>query len=475
MGALAALLLGQDAGFDLRNYHWHNAWALLHGRLHTDVAPGQLQSFFNPLVDLPYFGALALLGGAAGTAVMGALHGLGIGIVGLIAREVGFDRLLVGVSMASAAWAPVFLDGVGGSSGDLLIGAIVLGGLLALLRGNPALAGVLTGAAVGLKPTAAVFAIALVVAAWLRRDRLRRIALGGIGGWALTGAFWAITLLLATGNPVFPMANHVFGSEWASAEHFGELGYLPSGLGWITLPLDMALGGEAAWRIPWRDGRWLVLWVLGIAWVLTLLISRRGAKAQRHAKGLGALLAWAGVAWVFWEWLSSLIRYLAPLEAMSGVLVLLVLRELLGARGRAVGLVVLAVLAVWMRPPPAARVPFEDDVHGVVLPALPTDERPVVLITTGDAALGYLAPAFPDRFAHLRVSSSIVFYGEGDATALNRRITETLANATSVHLLRGPDDRFDAEALEVLGLPPPTTCAPVASRLDGGLALCRLR
>ena len=40
--------LGKDVNWDLRNYHWYNAWALLNGRLGWDLAPAQLQTYYNP-------------------------------------------------------------------------------------------------------------------------------------------------------------------------------------------------------------------------------------------------------------------------------------------------------------------------------------------------------------------------------------------------------------------------------------------
>lgn len=48
------MLAGQDACWDLKNYHLYNAWAWLHGRPTTDLAPAGLQSYFSPYLDLPY-------------------------------------------------------------------------------------------------------------------------------------------------------------------------------------------------------------------------------------------------------------------------------------------------------------------------------------------------------------------------------------------------------------------------------------
>src|SRR5580700_9365509 len=53
-GALA-LVLGQDANWDLRNYHWYNAYAFLNGRFGFDLLPAQTPWFYNPLIDVPFY------------------------------------------------------------------------------------------------------------------------------------------------------------------------------------------------------------------------------------------------------------------------------------------------------------------------------------------------------------------------------------------------------------------------------------
>lgn len=59
IGAALSIHMGQDASWDLRNYHLYNAWAWLNGREKTDVAAAGLQSFFNPILDVPYYFLMA--------------------------------------------------------------------------------------------------------------------------------------------------------------------------------------------------------------------------------------------------------------------------------------------------------------------------------------------------------------------------------------------------------------------------------
>jgi len=42
---IASIALGQDANWDLQNYHYYNPWAWRNGRIFTwDVAAAQLQT-----------------------------------------------------------------------------------------------------------------------------------------------------------------------------------------------------------------------------------------------------------------------------------------------------------------------------------------------------------------------------------------------------------------------------------------------
>jgi hypothetical protein len=74
LGGLLSLLLGQDANWDLRNYHLYNGYAALHGRLGVDLAPAQLQSYFNPLLDVLHYALMSGLPAPLAGFALGALH-----------------------------------------------------------------------------------------------------------------------------------------------------------------------------------------------------------------------------------------------------------------------------------------------------------------------------------------------------------------------------------------------------------------
>src|ERR1700693_950724 len=58
-GTFSAFLLRQDANWDLRNYHFYNAWAYVHGRLGWDLAPAPLQTFLTLPPALPFYWMVA--------------------------------------------------------------------------------------------------------------------------------------------------------------------------------------------------------------------------------------------------------------------------------------------------------------------------------------------------------------------------------------------------------------------------------
>ena len=61
IGGSLSVLMGQDACFDLLNYHLYNPFAFLHHREAVDLIPAGMHTFFNPLLDIPYYLLFAAL------------------------------------------------------------------------------------------------------------------------------------------------------------------------------------------------------------------------------------------------------------------------------------------------------------------------------------------------------------------------------------------------------------------------------
>ena len=53
--------IGQDANWDLRNYHFYNPFAYLTGRMGHDVAVSHVATYYNPLLYIPFYYAVTTL------------------------------------------------------------------------------------------------------------------------------------------------------------------------------------------------------------------------------------------------------------------------------------------------------------------------------------------------------------------------------------------------------------------------------
>ena len=415
---LGLVLLGFDASWDLRNYHLYNPHAWLHARWAIDLAPGQLQSFHNPLLDLPFY----LLASSGLSAVWAALWLLLPSCIAMLAALLLFRRLAAPARGAELLLALLVLGGsaysslLATTSNDAFVAAAMLCSLLLVLSTAPEAddprwqyAGLVAGGMAGLKPTALPYCLALAAAAacygpWDWRGRLRRLArlaIGGLVGFALTYGWWGWHLYRSTGNPLFPYFNDVFASPLASPEAYNDPRFRPTSvLDGLLSPFQLLSRSRRFSEIGLKDPR-LLLGVLGFASLWWLERRRRlePVVAARFALVLAFLLA----GWLLWRFQYGIYRYAMLLEILGALALALLLQRL--PRWRA-PLMVLAFLLVTAdtRPPGWGRTRDPAPRLGVAPLPLPRD---AMVLSAGGEPLGYLALGLPDATPFLAVGSNI--------------------------------------------------------------------
>lgn len=364
---LLSVLMGQDDGWDLRNYHLYNAHAVLHGRMSLDISPASFQTYFNPTLDLPYYLLTEWLPPQLVAFLFGAVQGLNFVLVLAIAREVlgaeGGARQPMLLALAGILSAG-FLSELGNCMGDNLTALLMLWPLLHLLRrwdglercgkGAALLAGVVMGLGVGLKLTNAVFAVALCLAVFCFAPggflvRLRLAFLFGLavlGGIAVTGGWWMAKMWQEFGNPLFPQFNNLFHSPMTSETGVIDISHFPKDLREAVLwpfifTRDMARVSE----VPVKQVIWPVLYVLFCALGAKWLVRRA---ERQHGQERGSfLLLFVAVSYLVWLKLFSIYRYLVPVELLAPLAVWIILQRLLSptaARRSAIGLLGVVVL-----------------------------------------------------------------------------------------------------------------------------------
>ena len=484
---LLAVLLGQSNSWDLRNYHLYDGWAFWTGRQERDFAVAQMQTYFNPLLATFTYLVYTNLPPWLSTFALGALQGANILPLHAIARRLlapragpGRDWLPMGAALVGTLGATQISE-LGGSIGDNLVSLPVLCAFAIVLNGSElqlrraACAGLLLGLTTGVKLTVAPFAVGLVVMvlalAWRQQDRWRiviaTIAAAAIGFLATDG-FWMLRLYQEFGNPLHPMYADLFGGDYAAPMSIRDDRFLPRhALEWLFYPLVWLTNPHRvsdAWFFDLR----IPLAFLAIP----LLIRRRDAAEPRLQQALVIGLA---ISYLVWLGLFGIYRYLAPLEILAPLLVMLVLER--NAR-KAAAMLLLAML-VCVRPPGwghlhTYRATFLD----AEIPALPELDRATIVLAE-DEPLAFLALAFPPSARFVRIGGNILgppFPAYGMDREAARRIAQ--AEGRIYALLENPDSDHVRDVLERQHLALDRPCVPVHANLltrNSSVELCPLQ
>ena len=329
-----SLIAGKDLNWDQRNYHFYSAYSFVTERLSQDFMAANVQSYFNPLPYLPFYGMVRQgWHSVVITSVLACVHALNIVLAYLIAKEIGAkgDSFCWAVAGAVLAFlSPVFLFEAGTTFADISTAILVLLAVLLVLKQKPNaswwrhyafLAGLAGGAAAGLKLTNAVYAPALAVMLIFMpfsvSERVRAIALlavGGIAGAVVMHGYWSYLLWQEFKNPFFPLFNALFASpDYPLINHRHER-FLPDGW-WSVLrfPFDAMSTRERVYvESSSPDLRFAALYVLtlvGVAAGVRRYLGKSKSKSEAESSRLLAFLVFILSAFVLWMWTSGNGRY----------------------------------------------------------------------------------------------------------------------------------------------------------------------
>jgi len=504
LAGVASIALRQDSSWDLQNYHLYNAWAFIHDRFGLDWAPAQLQSFYSPFLDLPFYALVAAdLPPRAIAFALAIPTGVAWYFFARLAAHL-FAGLpaqartpAIAAAMTLGVTAPMSVSLIGLTTNDWYSAAFVMSALWLVVRDAehrpmPAMtllaAGALVGAGAGLKLTGTIYGVGLVAAVLTLpgalRDRMRAAAVTG-GAVALAFAFtagpWMYVMYERYGNPLFPYFNQIFRSPWADPVAYSATRFGPASMPeWLVFPFALLWKLEGYVSEPeFRDARPALLYALALA-ALCVGLWRRIAKSGVDApRGIVAEPAWRFLGAFFlasfaaWAVLYRIFRYLVPLELLAGVFITYFLLRLVPARRVPVVLAVVVLVAiVSAKFPTWWRQKFEDRFLTVEMPAVKPDA--LVLLVSAEP-MSYVLPSFPAdaRFAGL-VSN---FNDPGRTNRLEQKIAALIRDhGGALYALAVPPGRnVGADALATMGLQR-DSCRLIRTNLRvSPLELCELR
>ena len=500
----SAALVGGDSSWDTRNYHLYDPFALITGKWKIDIAAAQMQSYFSPATDIPYYFLSRTI---ASTPLLNILleipHAAAVSLAfllslrllraaDLVSRLTAAVGTLIGTT--GAATMPYMATAVSDMSGVSLI----LGGLLVLVPKDRSeslrpirffVAAALFGAAVGLKLTficaaGGLCAAVLVLPAagpsvilW----RFVAIACGGVVGGLITGGWWWAFAWHAWENPVFPLFNNIFHSPLLGTNSFRDDAYLPKSF-LAAMMMPFLWGGPFRWAIYFqqavaeshlRDPRFAIALTAG-----AVLLARLIRRAPRSDPRIFIVVFFV-VSFVIWEIMFSIIRYLSFLELLTGTLIAVCAASFVGTRGgRTVvllGLVaafgVIEAITIYPTVPRAApgSRPLE-----VTLPAVSSDGMVVLL---DGSPVAYLALFEPLSVRFVGANNNLI--RPDGASALERQASAAIVgHEGEIWGLETPED-YPGEADRALAfyVLERSSCAWVRSNLvdSGRVRMCRLK
>lgn len=408
-GAIYTWFVGEDVNWDWMNYHEYNVWAVINDRYGLDAMPAGFQTYFNPVVYFPIYYLRHWLPLPFGMMIMGAVHGLNLLLIYFLARVLLREAATVsaiGAAVLIAAVGPMTLSEVGTSFSDILTALPILAGCVLILsadesqRGRYLLAGLLIGAAVGLKLTNAVYAIGAAAAVLAARRPLRAtlcLGIGGAAGAILTGGAWSLMLWREFGNPVFPMFNAVFRSPELMAANIMDWQFLPHGLlDALAYPFYWLVGDNRSSEYPFRDARFAVATVLIVLGIGRGLVTRTDIFTRRDTQ----FLLFFGVSYAAWLAVFAIQRYAVALELLCAPLIVLLIARVMAGMPRlspmrlnAAMLVVAVAIALWSQPGDWFRRPWSNPYRPAVAKSL---EQPANYLLL-DKPLAYIAPLLPPQ------------------------------------------------------------------------------
>ncbi len=502
--SIFVVLLGKDTSWDFRNYHWYIPYAFLNNRLGFDVAVAHQATYYNPLLDIPFYWLATHTHSWFALGVLGAVQGLNVIPLYILAREtleLDERRLAAGALALLGTSGALTVSLYGTTYYDNVMSVFVLSALTLIivkreeLRSGPlprtaliaGIAGLICGMAVGLKlpeaPFALGFAAALLVLGGRWKNLVTRLIAGGVGGStgvALFAAYWMLKMQHLTGNPLFPYFNEYFHSTLALAAPYRDLRFVPTHF-WreVFFPILFSIDWHVADDLGFQDIR------VGIAYVLVIVASllwafRRRAQAPLVAPdAVWPLFAFAGASYLMWLKIFAIYRYILVLEMLAPLLIVAALGLMPMARRTqfvtAAALIFLVLLTA--RSDFNEREPLGDPYIQVALPPIANPDRTVILMT-GDGPLGFLVPSLPPQIPVLRIDGWMVQPKDGTKLTqdMRRRVGEALRKHFDLYLIAEAFDMTRAhDALADYGLAIRwTECRLFDTNLAGAYQFCPL-
>ncbi len=333
-----------DYNWDFTNYHYYNAFAFLNNRLNYDIVPSSVNTFFNPLLDLPLYFLIQNFNHLPN--VIYAIQGLWFGlllfafykIVRLFFDHNNFNDIafsLLTVLIAATGQATYYQ--AGSSTNEIPMAFFAVWSLYFIFKmikfedtQNNArffLCGLILGIALGLKPTIVYICVASGLSLMICFKFLKKplvfislFALGGLVGYLLINGWWMYKMWSLYENPFFPFLNKVFNSPYFNDENYSDRRFIAEFPYNLLHPFIWNWGKYRTAEVPFYDIRGAVYYFLLLTSFVYLLFHPKKIKeCYKNNRTYFFFAVFCILAYIIWLNVFSIYRYLVVIE-MFGAL-----------------------------------------------------------------------------------------------------------------------------------------------------------
>ncbi len=355
IGGLLSLYLGPATGeFDTRNYHIYAPYAFLTDRLGYDVLPAGIRSYFNPILDIPYylmfkyFNHLPKLVSFIQGFYFGGIVFCGYKLATLF--KIGSKKLKIWFIIISTLVnliTPIAVIECGGLYNDLQVGILICLSLYLYLKVildkdcthknlRTIIAGASLGAAFGLKLTCAVmvfgvFCAVLSLIEYIENPKKMFFTsvLSALGGFFVINGYWYYKVWEVFKNPIFPYANNIFKSPYGLDALIANDSYtrvlpktLDEKLFYPFFPFlqlyRFDLSGFGSWLFRYVDLRVPLCALCVMYYSMKFSVKK---EFNHDEKILIAFIAFILTTYIVWLNIFPIARYIIPMFIIAGIIV----------------------------------------------------------------------------------------------------------------------------------------------------------
>ncbi|QAU24065.1 hypothetical protein EO087_08725 [Dyella sp. M7H15-1] len=500
VAGLLSVRLGQDANWDLQNYHIYNAFAFFNHRHDMDVG-GTAQWYFNPAPDFFYYQLAHFF--LHYPKIVAFIQGGQAAILWLLlwllfeqARQwTAINTWVIRLAWITACSGSALISEVGTTFNDIPQTYLTIAGLFFFSKyliddsKNKSLCVgfFLFGLATGFKLTSAIFIVAAAVTLLIVNRTVRGILLAVVSGTVgvlVSGGWWFFYLTLQYQNPLFPYFNDIFHSPWWSSTMMTDLRFFPhSVLQWIAYPVFWLVPNhDLVTEVDFADGRVLagLIGAVGCVFRLAMTAASKPSSTQHLSvrKYACAMAVFFLASYLLWLRMFSIYRYAMPLETLSPLLLAIFLSFKTKSPKFAhpivpgsLFIVVSLSIMLTTKYPDWMRTSYS----GAVLSTQTTlDARDATIVgAAGDPPISFIFTLMPDAAHFVTIDDGGVI-----GTRLFEKATYVIAHSNKIYVLYQQDKNphILTDVQHYWGLTRSTEpCIPVKANIGGNFTACRFQ